>query len=526
MKVESICIVGGGSAGWMTAALLSKETDMEICLIESANQKPIGVGESTIQHINRYLQRLGIKDKDWMPHCNATYKAAIAFKDFRQKDTERFYYPFAGLELPPWNQYFKDEEEMLLRWQELRCMYPDLYPPEEFSFFINKQTNLAHHNIMCDSIPDTGFNIDDHIAYHFNADKFGEWLAHNIALPNGVVHALGDVNNVIKTPDGNISAITTVDGQCISADLFVDCTGFKSLLLEQHMGQKFISFEDQLFNDSAIVTHVDYRDKVKQMKPYTDCVALKHGWVYNIPQWENIGTGYVYSSKYINECEAEIEFKEFLDAEYTPTAQNCPFNSIKIKHGKHERGWVNNVVAVGLSYAFLEPLESTRHMTTHECAQFLGDALTRRDGYVSRIDRDVYNHASDSMIDKLKNFIVIHYNLTQRDDTQYWRDCAEKVEVNLESMGDVYSGYDDYVKLLDAIGVRGVNDMSDGQLYIVNGMGVGFLSKGIFNERSSQEMKDVINETHELYQRDKEDRIQWVNKQQSHYEYLKDNIYV
>ena len=270
----------------------------------------------------------------------------------------------------------------------------------------------------------------------------------------------------------------------------------------------------------------DYRDKVKQMKPYTDCVALKHGWVYNIPQWENIGTGYVYSSKYINECEAEIEFKEFLDAEYTPTAQNCPFNSIKIKHGKHERGWVNNVVAVGLSYAFLEPLESTGLMTTHECAQFLGDALTRRDGYVSRIDRDVYNHASDSMIDKLKNFIVIHYNLTQRDDTQYWRDCAEKVEVNLESMGDVYSGYDDYVKLLDAIGVRGVNDMSDGQLYIVNGMGVGFLSKGIFNERSSQEMKDVINETHELYQRDKEDRIQWVNKQQSHYEYLKDNIYV
>ena len=526
MKVESICIVGGGSAGWMTAALLSKETDMEICLIESANQKPIGVGESTIQHINRYLQRLGIKDKDWMPHCNATYKAAIAFKDFRQKDTERFYYPFAGLELPPWNQYFKDEEEMLLRWQELRCMYPDLYPPEEFSFFINKQTILAHHNILCVSIPDRGFNIDVHIAYHFNADKFGEWLAHNIALPNGVVHALGDVNNVIKTPDGNISAITTVDGQCISADLFVDCTGFKSLLLEQHMGQKFISFEDQLFNDSAIVTHVDYRDKVKQMKPYTDCVALKHGWVYNIPQWENIGTGYVYSSKYINECEAEIEFKEFLDAEYTPTAQNCPFNNIKIKHGKHERGWVNNVVAVGLSYAFLEPLESTGLMTTHECAQFLGDALTRRDGYVSRIDRDVYNHASDSMIDKLKNFIVIHYNLTQRDDTQYWRDCAEKVEVNLESMGDVYSGYDDYVKLLDAIGVRGVNDMSDGQLYIVNGMGVGFLSKGIFNERSSQEMKDVINETHELYQRDKEDRIQWVNKQQSHYEYLKDNIYV
>ena len=527
MKVESVCIVGGGSAGWMTAALLSKETDMEICLIESPNQKPIGVGESTIQHINRYLQRLGIKDKDWMKSCNATYKAAIAFKDFGQKDTERFYYPFGKFNHPEMGrEHFANEQEMLLRWQELRCMYPDLYPPEEFSLFANKQTNLAHHNIMCESIPDTEFQMDDYIAYHMNADKFGEWLAYNIALPNGVVHALGDVNNVIRTPDGNISAITTVDGQCISADLFVDCTGFKSLLLEQHMGEKFISFKDQLFNDSAIVTHVDYRDKDEQMKPYTDCVALKHGWVYNIPMWDSIGTGYVYSSKYINECEAEIEFKEFLDATYTPTAQNCPFNNIKIKHGKHERGWVNNVVAVGLSYAFLEPLESTGLMTTHECAQFLGDALTRRDGYVSKIDRDVYNHASDTMVDKLKNFIVIHYNLTQRDDTQYWRDCAEKIHVQPEVIKDVYSGYDDYVRLIDAMGVRDSEGISDGQLYISQGMGIPFLSKGIFNERLTPEIEKLVKNTHEMYTHSKKNKMKWIEEQPSHYEYLRDNIYV
>ena len=521
MKVESVCIVGGGSAGWMTAALLSKETDMEICLIESPNQKPIGVGESTIQHINRYLQRLGIKDKDWMKSCNATYKAAIAFKDFGQKDTERFYYPFGKFNHPEMGrEHFANEQEMLLRWQELRCMYPDLYPPEEFSLFANKQTNLAHHNIMCESIPDTEFQMDDYIAYHMNADKFGEWLAYNIALPNGVVHALGDVNNVIRTPDGNISAITTVDGQCISADLFVDCTGFKSLLLEQHMGEKFISFKDQLFNDSAIVTHVDYRDKDEQMKPYTDCVALKHGWVYNIPMWDSIGTGYVYSSKYISDADAEVEFREFLDAEYTPTAQNLPFNNIKIKHGKHERGWVKNVVAVGLSYAFLEPLESTGLMTTHECAQFLSDALTRRDGYISKIDRDVYNHASDTMVDKLKNFIVMHYNLTQRDDTQYWRDCAENINV-VDG-----SGYEDYMRLIDAIGVRETESVSDGQLYISQGMGIQFLSKNIFNERMTQDMKDIIDETHKMYQDDIEDRMKWVEKQPSHYQYLKDNIYV
>jgi len=513
MKVESICIVGGGSAGWMTAALLSKETDMEICLIESANQKPIGVGESTIQHINKYLTRLDIKDEDWMKSCNATYKAAIGFKDFKQKDSERFYYPFGKFTQPALDEYFKDEQEMLLRWQELRCMYPDEYPSEEFAFFANRQTTLAEHNVMFESNSDA-------VAYHMNADKFGEWLAHNIALPNGVVHALGDVNNVIKTPEGNISAITTVDGQCISADLFVDCTGFKSLLLEKHMGEKFISFKDQLFNDSAIVTHVDYRDKDKQMKPYTDCVALKHGWVYNIPMWDSIGTGYVYSSKYINECEAEIEFKEFLDAEYTPTAQNCPFNNIKIKHGKHERGWVNNVVAIGLSYAFLEPLESTGLMTSHECAQFLSDSLTRRGGYVSKIDRDVYNRISDQMVDTLKNFLVVHYNLTQRDDTQYWRDCAENINV-VDG-----SGYEDYMRLIDAIGAREEEDLSDGHVYIVNGMDMSFLPKGIFNERATPEMKDIISETHKLYQEDKKTKLEWVNDQPSHYEYLRDNIYV
>ena len=236
--------------------------------------------------------------------------------------------------------------------------------------------------------------------------------------------------------------------------------------------------------------------------------------------WDSIGTGYVYSSKYINECEAEIELKEFLDAEYTPTAQNCPFNNIKIKHGKHERGWVNNVVAVGLSYAFLEPLESTGLMTSHECAQFLSDSLTRRGGYVSKIDRDVYNRISDQMVDTLKNFLVVHYNLTQRDDTQYWRDCAENINV---ADG---SGYEDYMRLIDAIGARDEEDLSDGHVYIVNGMDMSFIQKGIFNERATPEMKDIISETHKLYQEDKKTKLEWVNDQPSHYEYLRDNIYV
>ena len=124
-----------------------------------------------------------------------------------------------------------------------------------------------------------------------NADKFGEYLRDNIAVPNGVHHIKGDVHNVIKTPDGNISAVTTTDGGAISADLFIDCTGFRSLLLEQHMGVKFKPFSDMLFNDRALATHIEYDDKETQMECSTNCIALNNGWVYNIPMWNNIGTG-------------------------------------------------------------------------------------------------------------------------------------------------------------------------------------------------------------------------------------------
>ena len=110
----------------------------------------------------------------------------------------------------------------------------------------------------------------------------------------------GDVHNIIKTPEGYIKSVTTLEGGCISADLFIDCTGFRSLLLEQHMDVDFKPFKDMLFNDRALVTHIDYKDKETQMVPYTDCVALKHGWVYNIPMWNNIGTGYVYSLSLIH----------------------------------------------------------------------------------------------------------------------------------------------------------------------------------------------------------------------------------
>ena len=532
MKVESICIVGGGSSGWMTAALLSKEhPDIEMCLIESPNIKPIGVGESTLAHFNRYLNRLGLKDEDWMAQCNATYKASIRFKNFRENKGETFQYPFGE-----WGPDKDEVQDHLTRFFELQCVYSrNVYPPEEFARFCNRQTYMADAGKMTMEIPGPfgeskyeKYNPDKDLSYHLNADKFGEYLRDNIAVPNGVHHIKGDVHNVIKTPEGNISAVTTIDGGAISADLFIDCTGFRSLLLEQHMGVPFISFKDQLFNDRALVTHVEYDDKETQMHCYTDCVALDNGWTYNIPMWNNIGTGYIYSSKYVSDADAEKEFRAYLPE----SAKDCQFNSIKIKHGKHVHAWEKNVVGIGLAYGFLEPLESTGLMTTHENLLVLTDMLHCRDSHVTHHERLIFNHTCERMLEAMKNFVTLHYTMSLREDTPYWKDATNTVEFEQHWGGQTseatLSALNDYRQLIDYHHKKGFDPdlIGEGAIYIAAGQGIRPFGDKLFYERADDERIQDVRDYHGQYTRDRKFMLDWVKTLPSHYQYLKENIYV
>ena len=535
MRIESICIVGGGSSGWMSAALLSKEhPDMEICLIESENVKPIGVCESTLAHFNRYLKRLDLKDKDWMPACNATYKAGIAFTNFTEGKGERFDYPFGAFVKSQNTDNQEEAGEHIMKFFELQAMYGDKYPSTEFAKFVNRQTYLVENNIMTDNIPDTDmetpyhYSIEDDTSYHMNADLFGIYLRDNIAVPNGVHHLIGDVNNVIKTPDGEISAITTEDGQCISADLFIDCTGFRSLLLEQHMGVKFKPFSDMLFNDRALATHIEYDDKETQMECSTNCIALNNGWVYNIPMWNNIGTGYIYSSKYISDDEAEKEFRSYLPE----SAHNCQLHPIKIKHGKHLKGWVKNVVGIGLAYGFLEPLESTGLMTTHENLIILSDLLHGRGGRVTNHEREIFNYTTERMLEAMKNFVTLHYTMSLRDDSKYWKDATESVtfwqDWHEDTTEAAFAGLGDYRSLMDYNHKKMFNHelMGEGMIYVAAGQGVKPITEKLFYERADDDRIQDVKDYHVEYQRDKDRMNDWVTKQPSHYQYLKDNIYV
>ncbi len=532
MKIESVCIVGGGSSGWMTAAMLSHcFPDMEIALIESPDVKPVGVGESTLGHFNRFLIRLGLhnKDAEWMPYCNATYKTSIAFKNFREGKGERFHYPFGNFNI---NDTYCDNP---IRFYELALKYPDLYPPEEFARFSNKSTWLAEKTKYADSIPGTDWNPMLDVSYHFDAELFGQYLRDHHCIPNGVVHIKANIENVIKKPDGYIESIMTTEGGVITTDLYIDCTGFKSLLLEQHMGSEFVPFKHKLFNDTALATKIEYRDIENEMEPYTDCVAMDYGWVWNIPLWNRIGTGYVYSSDYINECEAEVEFRKYLSARFCQKcAENAEMKKINIKHGKHKEAWVKNVVGIGLSYGFVEPLESTGLMTTHENVLYLVDVLERRNNITTQFDRDSFNRQCNNMIEAMANFVSLHYTLSSREDNQYWRDVTESISygkmVDDKAIPtcEELSGALDLMQSAENTFAK-LHDENAGTIYIAAGLGYRPFGPSAFNEKKEAGFHQGdynVSDMHDEYQRDRVGIEEWTERQLTHYEYLKKNIYV
>ena len=531
MQIESIVIVGGGTSGWMTAALLSKEhPEMEIALIESEKVPTIGVGESTISQFNRFTKRLELKDEDWMPYCNATYKTSIAFKNFREGKGERFQYPFGRFDSDS-NIDFHDD---IRRFFELQAAYgEEYYPPEQFARFNNKNTYTADYGrIPKGDIPGSNWDFADDTAYHFNADLFGNYLRDNIAVPNGVHHLKGDVLNVIKRPDGSIDQICTTQGATLGADIFIDCTGFRSLLLEQHMGSEFVSYAPMLFNDRALTTHIPYIDKEKQLVPYTDCVAMDCGWSYHIPLWNNIGSGYVYSSKYISDEDAEAEYRALLSDTYSPEiAQECQLMPIKIKHGKHKQAWVKNVIGIGLAFGFLEPLESTGLMTTHANILVLSEILSQRKGLSTKFDRDTYNFAADKIIESMKNFIAMHYALSSRQDTPYWVDCTETIEFDIPLCSNPKStimSLNDYITFIDQLEQDMYNTevIGAGVCYIAAGMNIQPISPHLFKEKSSPDRDALIKEMHGMYQQERESMEKWIQTQPTHYQYLRDNIHV
>lgn len=530
MQVKTVTIVGGGSSGWMTAAALAKLCPhLKVTLVESPRIGTVGVGESTLGHINRFLQMLDLQDEDWMAACNATYKNSIRFTNFRDNDGTSFEYPFsAGLD-------FTDKPGGTKAWSELATLYPDEYTPDTFAeFYCTGNTLLAKYNKQTKDerglLRNYQFKWDT--AYHLDATLFGQYLKEKIALPLGVTHLEGEAHSYIKDNLGNLTDVRLVDGRVLKSDLWIDCTGFKSFMLEGWMGSEFKPFDKYLANDRAWACRLPYEDREKEMHNVTDCHALGNGWVWNIPLWNRIGTGYVYSSRFVTDEEAKREFREHLATIGSrERAENAEMFNINIRHGRRRRAWVMNVVGVGLSYGFVEPLESTGLLTTHENIIKLVDTLNRREGYVSRTEREGFNFAVEHEVLRFRDFVSQHYALSRRTDTPYWRWCTQINEYCPEQMSEFMVQQGQYPNMMGSI-VTGQMYPSEyvGNMFIAAGMGVKCVStkeliylNGHRIERARKE--EELGFTKRTFEEYRDHITEYIKTLPSHYQFLKDNIY-
>ena len=416
--IDRIVIVGGGTAGWLSACYLQRalQSNVHIVLIESATVGRLGVGEATLPTLGATMRFLGFRDSEWMPGVGATYKSAIRFADWRPPDlaNERAY----------WHPFISRPEPMA--------------SPHEVPFFreISPGVSLLHYALkrrlegnkeeiarqlnpmpaLCEAgrspvHPDRP-ELDLPHAYHIDANRLADFLRDR-GKQRGIEHAIGHVADVSLTEEGFIESVRTEDGRTFAGDLFIDCTGFRGMLINKTLDVPFRSDAASLLCDRAVAIQCESADE--NMPPFSTATALQHGWMWHIPLMARDGCGYVYSSEFADQDTAESELRANLLSK--PVADKALH--LRMRVGYTEQMWVKNCVAIGLSGCFIEPLESTgiflveyglALLTTLFPSREFNQAIARR-----------YNRAMIDMYSQIKDFIVLHYILSRRSDTAFWR---------------------------------------------------------------------------------------------------------
>ncbi len=400
---RQIVILGGGTAGWMAANLFAgkwRDGRIGITLVESPDIGIIGVGEGSTPTLKRFFQLLGIPESDWMPRCNATYKLGISFDGWSPASgVDRYSHPFIS-EADAYRQ-----QAFLVNCRTRRLGLDVHTAPGDF--LLNGV--LARLGKGPQSPPNFPFGME--YGYHFDSGLLGAWLAQRAAA-HGVCHVQARVVEARQDEQGDIAALVTDDGSEIAGDFFVDCTGFAGLLMEKTLGVPYRSFSDNLFNDAAVVMPTP---AAGEPPAETVSIAMRHGWRWKIPLTRRFGNGYVYSSNHCSADEAEYELRESLGLLDSP--ENA--RHLKMRVGQLERHWERNCIALGLSQGFIEPLEATAlHLVQQSIELFI--VKYEKAGFGSDY-RDDYNRRTRERFERVRDYIVAHYKLNTRDDTDYWR---------------------------------------------------------------------------------------------------------
>ena len=410
---RSILIAGGGTAGWLTACYLAKvlrgdpRTSPKITLIESPEIGTIGVGEGTFPTIRITLQTLGIDEAEFLREATATYKQGNNFVNWEygpDQGGSAYLHPF---DTPYANEGAGQTPYWLLQDKATR---------KPFAEAVTMQYAIAKAGRAPRRRADAPYDGVVNYAYHFDAAKFSALLRKH-AIRYGVEHLQGKITGVTLAEDGAIGSLQTDTQGTLSADLYIDCTGFRAELIGKALGSPFRSVRHQLLTDRAIACQVPYERADSPIPSFTISTAHKAGWTWDIGLHERRGTGYVFSSAHTSEDEAMQTLKNYVG----PRGENYSTRVIPFDTGFRPAQWVKNCVAVGLSSGFFEPLEATNIVMSEVAAAMLVDFFP----YSGPIDANagVYNRLMTARNERIIEFLKLHYCITRRTEP-FWQDCT------------------------------------------------------------------------------------------------------
>ena len=405
---KTVVIVGGGIAGWLTAGRIAAyhKQSVNVILIESPSIPAIGVGEGTWPTMRSTLIALGISETDFIRECEASFKQGAKFAKWVDGKEDDFYYH--PLVLP---QGFS-QGDVAGYWLNKADKNG-----RSFSEDVCFQEAICEKGLAPKTIRTAEYGAIANYAYHLDSGKFAVFLQKHCTEKLGVVHIIDDVNGVKTQENDDIGSVSTKENGDISGDLFVDCTGFSSLLLGKHYNVPFKSCSDVLFIDTALAVQVPYDDEDSPIASHTISTGQEAGWIWDIGLQHRRGVGYVYSSKHSSEAQAREVLAKYVGDKF----DSLPVRKIPIVSGHREKFWQNNCVAVGLSAGFLEPLEASALVLVELSAQMISEQLpATRD--VMDVVAKRFNETFLYRWDKIIDFLKLHYILSTRTDNAFWTD--------------------------------------------------------------------------------------------------------
>ena len=411
--VKHVVIVGGGTAGWITAGVLAAKCvkehgrDLKITLIESPTIGNIGVGEGTWPSMRTTLQTMGISETEFIRQCDATFKQGACFKKWIDNGESDFYYHPLMLPstLGPLNSV-------------IRKLHSDSAHHElSYSSLLCSQEMACERGLAPKNITTPEYQGVLNYAYHLDTNKFSAFIKEHCINKLNIHHVVQDIVGTTMGTDGEVGALRLADGTELAADFYIDCSGFAGLLIDKHFKVPFIDKSDILFCDRAVAVQCPYDHEDIPIASHTISTATGCGWIWDIGLQKRRGIGHVYSSKHMGQDEAERDLRNYVGKQM----DQLDVRHIQYKPGYREKFWVKNCVAVGLAAGFVEPLEASSILLVEISAFWIAEKLPHKKSGFAHCEKQ-FNETFSYRWDTIIEFLKLHYCISQRTDTDFWRD--------------------------------------------------------------------------------------------------------